>query len=429
VVSWNLDLLVSDGRYAPSRSHVCSSEPRHSLTDLVYDLFPLFRPASLPVWIRLDIAPSSGCDPEVVETIRGAFGREVLRPLGLSPELPVTVVATTARTRLWVDRVSPVPPAFNAVHSALTETQACLLRHLDPGEGTALARVCLLASLLLLQRVISDPSVELACMGLTRSMLGELQPASSLPGAPRVVHVGGRPQVLASALLLAALAEQERSLSIELAPVARDELSCWLLGSLPRLTPSLHGPVFFALAGLAPPDLGSSSWDDHLLTMVRTLAGQSIGGEASRCWCLAALLRMSEHRRSPHTVGALDLTPRDVISLACLPQIEGNLGVGAALRTVLLSRLLPLMVTETSEAPTAEQLKSAGQVLLERQCDPQRAMEGPTPQSVLGAFVSPACRTFSPWAQLAPLLALTELHRLQDGVTGRALVGGTHAAI
>lgn len=429
MVSCNLDLLVSDGRGAPSSSHACSSEPRDSLTALVPDLFPLFRPASLPVWIRLDITPSSGCDPEVVESIRGAFGREVLRPLGLSPELPVTVVATSAWTRLWVDRVSSVPPAFNAVHSALMESQACLLRHLDPCEGNALDRVCLLASLLLLQRVISVPSVELACMGLTRSLLGELQPASSLPGAPRVVHVGGRPQVLASALLLAALADQERSLSIELAPVARDELSCWLLGSLPRLTPSLRGPVFFALAGLAPPDLGSSLLDDHLVTMVRTLAGQRVGGEASRCWCLAALLRMCKHRSSPQTVGALDLTPRDVMSLACLPQIEGNLGVGAALRTVLLSRLLPLMVSETTEAPTVEQLKAAGQVLLERQCDPQRAMEGPTPQSVLGAFVSPACLTFSPWAQLAPLLALTELHRLQDGDMARAIESGKHAAI
>lgn len=429
MISWNLDLLVSDGRGVPCRSHARSSEPRLTLTELVPGLFPRFRSTSLPVWVRLDIARSSGCDPEVVESIRGAFGREVLRPLGLSPELPVTVVATSECTRLWVDRVSSVPPAFNAVHSALMESQACLLRHLDPGEGSALARVCLLASLLLLQRVISVPSVELACMGLTRSLLSELQPASSLPGAPRVVHVGGRPQVLASALLLAALADQERSLSIELAPVARDELSCWLLGSLPRLTPSLRGPVFFALAGLAPPDLGSSLLDDHLVTMVRTLAGQRVGGEASRCWCLAALLRMCEYRSSPQTVGALDLTPRDVMSLACLPQIEGNLGIGAALRTVLLSRLLPLMVSETTEAPTVEQLKAAGQVLLERQCDPQRAMEGPTPQSVLGAFVSPACLTFSPWAQLAPLLALTELHRLQDGDMARAIESGKHAAI
>jgi hypothetical protein len=429
VISWNLDLLVSDGRGVPCRSHARSSEPRLSLTELVPGLFPRFRSTSLPVWVRLDIARSSGCDPEVVESIRGAFGREVLRPLGLSPELPVTVVATSECTRLWLDRVSPVPPACSPVLSALTEAQACLLRHLDPGEGSALARVCLLSSLLLLQRVISVPSVELACMGLTRSLLGELQPASSLPGAPRVVHVGGRPQVLASALLLAALAEQERSLSIELAPVARVELSGWLLGSLPRLTPSLHGPVFFALAGLAPLDLGSSSWDDHLLTMVRNLAGQSVGSEASRCWCLAALLRLFEHSSSPQTVGARDLPPRVVMSLACLPQIEANLGVGAALRTVLLSRLLPLMVSETTEAPTVHQLMAAGQVLLERQCDPQRAMEGPSPQSVLGAFVSPVCRSFSPWAQLAPLLALTELHRLQGDVMATAFEGDKDAAI
>lgn len=429
MVSCNLDLLVSDGRGVPSRSHACASEPRHSLTDLVPGLFPLFRSTSLPVWIRLDITRSSGCDPEVVESIRGAFGREVLRPLGLSAELPVTVVATSTGARLWVDRVSPVPPAFNPVLSALTEAQACIHRHLDPCEKSPLARVCLLAGLLLLQRVLRVPSVELACMGLTRSLLSELQPASSLPGAPRVVHVGGRPQVLASALLLAALAEQEQSLSIALAPVARCELSGWLLGCLPSLTPSLHGPVFFALAGLDPQDLGSSSWDDHLLTMVRTLAGQSVGSEASRCWCLAALLRMCENRSSSRGIGAFNLTSRDVLSLACLPQVEGNPGLGAALRTVLLSRLLSLMGSEATEAPTVQQLRVVGQVLLERQCDPQRAMEGATPQSILGAFVSPACRTFSPWAQLAPLLALTELHRLPGDVMATAIESGKHAAL
>jgi hypothetical protein len=153
-----------------------------------------------------------------------------------------------------------------------------------------------------------------------------------------------------------------------------------------------------------------------LLTMARTLAGQNVGSEALRCWCLAALLRMYERSSSPQTIGALYVNPRVVITLACPPQIEGNLRVGAALRTVLLSRLLSLMGYETTEAPTVHQLMAARQVLLERLCDPQKAMEVPNPQSILGAFVSPSCRTFSPWAQLAPLLALTELHRLQGDV-------------
>lgn len=409
---WLVDLAVSDGRGLASRSHDRGAEPLVLLSGLVSDLFPPPCPAIRPVWVRLDLIPPTGAEPAVADLVLGALGRQVLMPLGLDAMLPVMLLRSPAQLRFWVDRTTlPAPRVSPSLDVSMREAYACMMRRLDPGGGDVRSRIYLLLALLILQRHFREPAVELACLGLTRSLLADLQPVSTQPDAPRVVLAAGRPQLLASALLLVALAEQQPVLANGLATAEREGLIAWLLERFPQLSEGQSAVVDFAMSSLARYGLAPPGWEHHLVARVGRLMHQVGGAVTARCWCLAALLQVREPSGVSFISTCLtDLPLREILSLADLPHASVDLDISSALRVVLASRLTTVNGGDLQAGPSLDLLGKAAHLLCSRQCDPLRAMDAPEPQAVLGAFLSPASRALSPWAQLAPLFAMTQLH-------------------
>ncbi len=421
---WTLDLAVSDGRGGPSCSRASGAEPLAQLPGLVPGLFPPPRPASRPVWIRLDLTPPPGTGADagagVVELVQQAFAARVLTPLGLDPGLPVALLRAPAGWRLWLDRTLLASAAAQPLAAAMMEAWGCTMRRLESGAGGLPGRVYQLAALLILGRHRDAPALELAALGLTRSLLTDLQPASATAEAPRLVLVAGRPHLLASALLLVALAQQHQLLATDLASEVRRGLTAWLLDRLPRLTPTASAPVLLALAGLSRQGLAPAGWEPCLLDRLQPLISRSGGAGAARCWYLFALLLLAESAGVSSVSTDLGLSSGEILALADLPPDPAALEIGSGLRTVLASRLMAIRGDNPHLRPSPELLSATARIVCSRQCDPQRALDAADPQGLLGAFLTPGCLRLSPWAQLAPLLALVELQHIDaDGEVGR----------
>ncbi|EDY37882.1 hypothetical protein CPCC7001_761 [Cyanobium sp. PCC 7001] len=334
------------------------------------------------MWLRLRVVPPDQ-PGAAVATWRDPLHRQLLQQLDLDPALPLqwrAPVLGDPAHRLWLDRTSL--GSGSAAAEALAALQAFLLRLVGidgslPAAvpaGTSLGvcgRARVLWSLLLLQRAMPSPAMELAVLAVTRSLLPALQ-----------AH--GSPAVLPSLPLLLALVEL--GIHANLA----ETLGRRIGHRLPALPPGPRAQALCALVGLARHGAAPAGWLASLSSLVTQLAGDGAPRVAARTWCLAALQQamalQGEEGEQVH--GLVRTHAAGLVPSSLRPPPQTPLTLGSALRLALFSSVAAQLDGPGGPPPDRKLGERVLAALLARQCGPEQALESEQPQVVLGGSLA-----------------------------------------